>query len=127
MGEPKLNAFHDADPGVKRFVDRHEAVARDPVARLEYFMCRYEEMFRALESRDMKDEGIAEGIAKGIAKGRAERDLEIALKAFKKAGRHGEDFSIMARRLRDLGISPAAVEAAREQVESERPPGDGRP
>ena len=123
MGEPKLKEYYDDDPGFKQFVDRHWLVAGDPDARHAYFMWRREVISRALELRGIMEEGIAEGEAKG----RAERDLEIALKAFNKARRLGEDFSIMARRLRDLGISSAAVKAARKQVESKRPPGNGRP
>ena len=62
-GDPELKAFHDADPGFRRFVDRHEVVARDPDAREEHVMWRHEEWLRALELRDIKAEGEAKAEA----------------------------------------------------------------
>ena len=109
MGEPGLKSFYDSDPGFRQFVDRHELVAGDPETRRAYNTWRNEQWLRALELRDIRNEG------------KAERDLEIALEAFKKLG-PGEDFSSIERLLSTLGISPNAVQTAREQVESERSP-----
>jgi hypothetical protein len=84
----------------------------------------YQEVFQKLEERG-KASGIAigeergreRGIAIGEERGKAERDMEIAISAFR---RSKPGSTLMIDTLKDFGISDEVIKAAFRQVDAER-------
>ncbi|MDR0671481.1 MAG: Rpn family recombination-promoting nuclease/putative transposase [Oscillospiraceae bacterium] len=102
-----LKAYCEVDPGFAQFVERHGYVASLPQVRKEYKLWQIEQVV------------IGEENARILAKGRAERDMEIALKFFRKA-KSESDHSRIMENLRDLDIQEEIIEAAGKQAKSER-------
>ncbi|MDR1537759.1 MAG: hypothetical protein LBU32_07145 [Clostridiales bacterium] len=79
--------------------------------RREYKLCQIEQVLMVEEIERVKAQGEAIGIAK--------RDMEIALKKFRKA-KPGADLDGIVENLRDIDIPEEIIEASRKQAESER-------
>jgi predicted transposase YdaD len=76
----------------------------------------YREVFEKIEARG-EARGETRGEARGKMSGKRERDLEIALNAFRNAD---SSVSTVVEVLKAAGIPGETIDAAREQVSSER-------
>jgi hypothetical protein len=126
-----LKAYYEVDPGFAQFVARHGYVASLPEVRKEYKLWQIEQVVMGEENARVmaegrsegsavgRTEGIAVGRTEGRTEGRAERDMEIALKAFRKV-KPGVNQSLIIDNLKDFDISEEIIRAAQKQADSER-------
>jgi hypothetical protein len=117
--ENKLNAFYHTDPGFAQFVDCHALVSSKHEIRNQYAIWKFNQILEAENLAAIKAEGEAKGEAKGIAKGKAERNMEIALIAFRNMA-SDECFPEAIKILRSFGISEKVIESAHRQIVAER-------
>jgi hypothetical protein len=114
-----LKAYYEVDPGFAQFVERHGYVASRPEVREEYKLWQIEQVVMGEEFERVEAKGIAVGKAEGIAEGRRSREMEIALKTFRKA-KPQEDLSDIIENLRDYDIPEETIQAAMRRVSDER-------
>jgi hypothetical protein len=137
--EARLQEFYDYDLGFAQFVERHGIVASDPKVREEYDLWRIEQLVTMEEAFRNRAEGKAEGITEGITIGRGEgitegitigrgegisigrdgRNMEFALKAFRKAI-SDDSFPGIIETLREFDIPEETINIAMDEVKANK-------